>query len=221
MAKVKKITSDLRKVVDKQLSLNESIQWMDQPISTVSISDFKFMYFFEIAWTIIFLIVFESKSIIDVIAYIAIFMIILIPLFIHLKSLKTVYLVTNNRAIIIEPNWPDIKFKYLFRKNARKIIGQILNPFHFNFCQFDNLLVKLPVYSSIIKSYSPEQINNFAIVKAEKKRGDIKLVSKVVTSITGQKRTVYFGFFNIENPQQVGQIIKNKIDEHRINYQRY
>ena len=61
-------------------------------------------------------------------------------------------------------------------------------------------------------------INNFAIIKAEKKRGDIKLASQEVTSIIGQKRTVYFGFFNIENPQTVGKIIRNKIDEYRISH---
>lgn len=218
MAKVKKITPDLSKVVEQQLSLNETIEWMDQPISTVSASDFKFMYFFQITWTIIFVTILGLKNILGILIYLAILIIILVPLFIHLKSRKTVYLVTNDRAIIIEPTWQDIKWQYLFQRKLRKTIWQILNPLHFNFCEFDNLIFQLPVYSSIIKSYTPEQINNFAIVKADKTRGDIKLASQIVNTIVGKKRTIYFGFFNVSNPQQVGKIIKNKIDEYRINH---
>jgi hypothetical protein len=220
MAKVKKITPDLQEVVDKQLSSKEIIEWMDQPISTVSSSDFKFIYFFEIVWTIIFFAILGLKSIIGIVVYLSIFLVILIPFFIHFKLLKTVYLITTKRAVIIEPSWQDISFTALFRKDIRKIFFQVLNPFNTNFCNFDKLIVKLPVYSSVIKSYTPGEINNFSVVKAPNKIGSIKLSSKKVTSIIGQKRTIYFGFFNIKNPQQPKNIIIQKIEEYRINRQR-
>lgn len=145
------IPQDLKMKVDRELEPGERISWIDMPNPTFFTPRSKTLFIFAIIWTLftVFwirtaaeLLAPNFKEVSGLVPLIGLpFLLIgigilLTPLFARYKTLKTVYVITNRRALIYEGGWsetvlsyPPAKLLNIHRKEKRDGTGDVIISF--------------------------------------------------------------------------------------------
>jgi hypothetical protein len=147
----RKIPNKLRKIIDKELEPRESITWVEQPIPRLFTLDSIFIFIFSIPWTafaVYWMYEAAGSNIPDLregikpeyifalfgVPFILVGLWMLSsPIRVWLKAFRTVYIITNKRAISIEDGWftiiksytPD-QLKNVYRQQKRNGIGNVI-----------------------------------------------------------------------------------------------
>ena len=147
------IPGELRSKVDEELEPGEAIQWMDGPVPKFFTSKSTGAFVFGIPWTAFavfwtFMVHKAGSSpgndtgnltYLFGIPFILIgFLLLTSPLFEYRRSFRTVYVVTNRRAIILEgkttttiKSYPPRKLKNLYRKERGNGTGDVVLEQHY------------------------------------------------------------------------------------------
>ena len=138
------IPMDLRNRVDRELEPNEQIQWIDMPVPKFFTKFSTPLFLFAIPWTsfAVFWIIGASQSPSKAFALFGVpFLLIgvcmlLSPLWAYYKTLKSVYVITSKRAIIIDGgksftirSYPPEKLHNIYRVEKKNGIGDVLISF--------------------------------------------------------------------------------------------
>jgi hypothetical protein len=145
------IPQELKVKVDRELQPGERITWMDMPIPTFFTPKSKAMFLFAIPWTLftVFWICAaagfkiadfsEGSDLFPLFGLPFLFIgisMLLSPVFSYYKSLKTVYVITNQRALTFEGGWaetvrsyPPPKLLNVYRNEKRNGTGDVIISF--------------------------------------------------------------------------------------------
>jgi len=151
MRSATQIPQDLKERVDRELQAGERISWIDMPNPVFFTPRSKSMFIFAIPWTLfaVFWICgaagFTTPDFDEVSSLFPLFGLpflfigigmLLSPLFAYYKSLKTVYAITNQRALTFEGGWsetvrsyPPSKLLNVYRKEKRDGTGDVIISF--------------------------------------------------------------------------------------------
>jgi len=146
-----RIPGDLKEKVDRELESGERISWIDMPRPAFFTPRSKAMFFFAIPWTLfaVFWICGaagfkvpdfkEGSGLFPLFGLPFLFIgigMLMSPLFAYYKSLKTVYAITNLRALTFEGgrsetvrSYPPLKLLNVYRKENRDGTGDVIISF--------------------------------------------------------------------------------------------
>lgn len=180
-----KLPQKLRKAVEKELEMGESIQWIEQPIARFFNASSVASVIFGIPWTSFALfwtygaLGFELPQFTDGIQPQHLFALFGVPFiligFVMLTSpfwawqaaRETVYLITNRRAIAIEGGWV-----------------------------------------TTIRSYLPHELGHIYRQEKADGTGNIVIIKREWTDSDGDRMTEEIGLMSVRNPRETERILK-------------
>lgn len=174
----------LRQKVDKELEIDESIRWIEQPIPYFFTISSLIAFLFAIPWTSFAIFWMYMASSFDIlfalfgIPFVVIgFGMLSSPIWLRLSAKNTAYVITNKRALSI----------------------------YIPIISFANII------STTIRNYPPSQLKNIYRQERADGTGDVVMAVKYRIKYINNHRhrtTEEIGFMRIRNPQEVEKMLR-------------